>query len=279
MKKVLITGARGFIGRYVISLMEKNYEVCPMAGNIFDTDFDSYMRALKPQYLIHLAWITGPGYLDSFDNARFVQKGIEMYDTFYKYGGRRAVYIGTEQEYRRCRQPLKETDPVEPASFYAECKASLGKILLEDSRLSGKGFIWARLFFIYGAGEKPKRLMPSIIQGLLEGREVTCSCESYIRDYIHAEDAASAISACLLSGYSGCVNIGGGRSTSIGEIAETAKKIIGGNGHIKFRTHDECRQFPQIQADISLLKSLGWKQKYTLEEGLKTEILFLGRTI
>lgn len=272
MEKVLITGAKGFIGRYVVSLLEKNYEVYPMTGNIFDTDFDSYMRALRPEYLTHLAWVTGSGYLDSFDNARFVQKGIEMYDAFFKYGGKRAVYVGTEQEYRRLRQPLKETDPIEPASFYAECKASLGKILTEDSKLSENGFVWARLFFIYGAGEKPKRLMPSIIQGLLADQEVTCSCENYIRDYIHVEDAASAIVACLLSEYIGYVNIGGGRNTSIGEIAETAKKIIGGTGNIRFRSHDECRQFPQIQADISLLKSLGWKQKYSLKKGLETEI-------
>lgn len=272
MKKVLVTGAKGFIGQYVVSLLEKNYEVYPLKGNIFNTDFDHYIQALKPEYLIHLAWITGPGYQDSFDNARFVQKGIEMYDAFYKYGGRRAVYVGTEQEYRRHKRPLKENDSIEPVSFYAECKADLGKILVQNSIRYGNGFVWGRLFFIYGAGEKPKRLMPSIIQGLLQDQEVTCSCENYIRDYIYAEDAASAIAACLLSDYIGYVNIGGGRSTTIGEIAHTAKKIIGGDGRIRFKTHEECGQFPHIQADISVLKSLGWEQKFTLEEGIQAEI-------
>ena len=272
MEKQLITGANGFIGQYVVSLLGKKYEICPLTGNIFNMDIDRYIQALRPKYLIHLAWITGPGYRDSFDNARFVQKGIEMYEAFYKYGGRRAVYVGTEQEYRRYERPLKETDPIEPVSFYAECKADLGKILVQNSLRQGKGFVWGRLFFIYGAGEKPMRLMPSIIQGLLRDQEVTCSCERYIRDYIYAADAASAIAACLLSDYIGYVNIGGGRRTTIGEIADVAKKIIGGNGNIGFRSHEECGQFPHIQADISVLKSLGWKQKYTLEEGLRAEI-------
>lgn len=272
MEKVLITGARGFIGRYVVSLLENKYEVCPLEGNIFDVDFDSYMRKLQPRYLVNLAWITGAGYLDSFDNARFVQKGIEMYEAFYRYGGRRAVYVGTEQEYKRISRPLKEKDAIGPVSFYAECKADLGKILVQNSQISGKGFVWARLFFIYGSGEKPKRLMPAIINGLLQDQEVICSYEGYVRDYIHVEDVASALVTCLLSEYTGYVNIGGGRNTTIGEIAGIAKELIGGSGDVRFKSHEECGQFPQIQADITLLESLGWKQKYTLKEGLETEI-------
>lgn len=272
MEKVLITGAKGFIGKYVAALLEKKYDVCAFAGNIFDTDFDALMQVMRPEYLIHLAWITGPRYLESFENAIFVQKGIEMYEAFYKYGGKRAVYIGTEQEYKRCDHPLKEIDPIEPVSFYAECKAALGNILGKSSQISGKGFVWGRLFFIYGAGEKPKRLMPSIINGLLQNQTVTCSCGSYIRDYIYVEDVASAIVTCLFSEYTGYVNIGGGKKTTISEIADTAKKLIGGTGSINFKTHEECGQYPNIQADISLLESLGWEQQHTLEEGLKKEI-------
>lgn len=272
MEKVFITGANGFIGKYVVSLLQKNFEICFLKGDIFNTDFDKVMHDLQPQYLINLAWITGPGYLDSFANAKFVQKGIEMYEAFYKYGGKRAVYVGTEQEYRRFNRPLKENDFIEPVSFYAECKADLGKILVRSSQTSQKGFVWARLFFIYGPGEKSKRLMPSLINNLLQNLDVTCSCKNYIRDYIYVQDAASAIVTCLFSDYSGYVNVGGGRSTTIGEIAKTTKKIIGGTGNINFKTHDECQQFPHIQADISLLKSLGWKNEYTLEEGLRAEI-------
>ena len=279
MEKVLVTGARGFIGKYVSKLLKHEYEVLSLEGNLFELNIDEYMSIIRPDYLINLAWITGPGYLDSFDNARFVQKGIEMYDAFYKYGGKRAVYVGTEQEYRRIDAPLKETDVIEPVSFYAECKADLGKILVQSSRISGKGFVWGRLFFIYGTGEKQKRLMPSVINGLLENDEVICSYENYVRDYIHVEDVASAIVTCLFSDYTGYVNIGGGSDTTIGEIVKIAKHIIGGTGTVKFRTHEECGQPMHIQADISLLKSLGWKQLYTLETGLKKEIDDMKKTI
>ena len=272
MEKIMLTGASGFIGQYVTKLLEANYELSFVEGNIFDINFDEYMKTEKPDYLINLAWVTGQGYLDSYDNVRFVQKGIEMYEAFYKYGGKRAVYVGTEQEYERKNTPLKESDTIQPISLYAECKADLGKILVKNSQLTDKGFVWARLFFIYGAGEKPQRLMPSIIKGLLNQEEVVCSYEGYVRDYIHVEDVASAIVTCLFADYTGCVNIGGGKPTTIGKVAEMIKELVGGEGRVTFRTHEECQQPMCVQADISLLESLGWKQKYSLKDGLETEV-------
>lgn len=271
-EKVMLTGGKGFIGKYVTALLEDKYEIHQVEENVFDICFDEYMQRFKPDYLIHLAWITGPGYLDSFENVKFVQKGLEMYEAFYKYGGKRAVFVGTEQEYERKNEPLKETDSIAPISLYAECKADLGKILVKNSLLEGKGFVWARLFFIYGTGEKNKRLMPAIINALLRDEDVTCSHEGYVRDYIHVEDVAAAILCCLFSDYTGYVNVGGGRETTIGEIAQVIKEYIGGSGKVHFRTYEECNQPMFIQADNSLLKSLGWSAKYDLKYGLHKEI-------
>lgn len=271
-EKIMITGGRGFIGKYVTALLEENYEIHQVVENVFEINFDEYMQIHKPDYLINLAWVTGVGYLDSFENVKLVQKGLEMYEAFYKYGGRRAVFVGTEQEYERKSEPLKETDVINPVSLYAECKADLGKILVKNSLIENKGFVWARLFFIYGTGEKPKRLMPAIINSLLKDENVTCSYEGYVRDYINVEDVASAIVRCLFSDYTGYVNVGGGRATTIGEIAQIIKSHIGGNGKVNFRTHEECNQPMFIQADNSLLKSLGWTPKYDLEKGLHKEI-------
>ena len=271
-EKVLITGGKGFIGKYVTELLENKYHVCHLDGNVFNISFDEYMKKLKPHYLINLAWITGPGYLESHDNVKFVYKGIEMYDAFYKNGGKRAVFVGTEQEYQRKSEPLSETDIINPVSLYAECKADLGKILVKNSKLEGTGFVWARLFFIYGAGEKSKRLMPSVISSLLNNKDVICSYSEYVRDYINVYDVATAILCCLFSDYTGCVNVGGGRRTTIGEIAGIIKDYVGGNGTIHFKDHEECNQDMCIEADNSLLKSLGWVQKYSMKDGLIEEI-------
>lgn len=276
MKTVLVTGAGGFIGKYVTAeLKNRGYAVLAFEGDIFKTDFDKYMEHQHPEYLINLAWVTGEGYLDSPKNLLFMQKSIEMYQAFYQHGGKRAVFVGTEQEYARTGKIFTEASPVSPSSLYAECKADLGKILVNASRLYAHGFVWGRIFFVYGAGEKPKRLMPSIITGLAAGHEVTCSYDCLVRDYIYVKDVAGAICHCLFSEYTGMVNIAGGRDTTIGEIAAFIQSKIR-KGSVAFRSLEACKdQAPYLRGDVSLLESLGWKHRYTLEDGLAEEIAVL----
>jgi nucleoside-diphosphate-sugar epimerase len=271
---VLITGADGFIGRYVVKELAANYpyEIHEFRGDLFATNLDYYVGRLAPSYLVNLAWVTGDGYLDSRENLLFVQKSLELYDAFYGYGGKRAVFIGTEQEYKRSEAPLAETDAISPVSYYAECKADLGRMLLKSSEVSGNGFVWCRLFFVYGAGEKPKCLVSSLIRGLLANERVNCPYEGLVRDYIYVKDAAGAICHCLASDFSGAVNISCGRDTTIGEIAEIVRKNINSEGEVVFQKKEECGQFPYIRGDIGRLESIGWTHRHSLESGLIEEI-------
>lgn len=269
-EKILITGSTGFIGKYVLDLLKSDYEIIELTEDIFSVNWDMYMSTVKPTYLINLAWRTGKGYLDDYENVLFLRAGLDIYNSFYKYGGKRAVFIGTEQEYKRQDKSLKEDDEICPISLYAECKADLGKVLVKNSLIENKGFIWLRLFFIYGYGEKEQRLMPSIINAMLNNKDVTCSSDKYIRDYIYVKDVAQAIVTCLFSDYIGYVNVAGGEKTTIGEIAKQIKDITGSTSNIFFKEDDG--QPATIWGDISLLKSLGWQKKYSLYDGLKEEI-------
>lgn len=270
-EKILITGIKGFIGQYVKNLVPDEYELLSENRNMFQVDMQAYMKENKPDYLIHLAWVTGNGYVDSPDNLRMVAKSIEMYEAFYAYGGKRAVFVGTEQEYERSDEVLTETSPLKPMNLYAKCKGYLGDMLVSASQIYQNGFVWARLFFVYGYGEKSKRLMPSIITGMLNGDTVTCSCENYVRDYIHVQDVASAILTCLFSDYTGTVNICGGTQTTIGQIGNILQNQATSTGRVIYRSHEECKQPMKIYGSNELLRSLGWVSQYTLENGLKEE--------
>lgn len=274
---VMITGAKGFIGQYVVSLLKDKYEIHAVTENIFDIDFKQYMKRVNPKYLIHLAWVTGQGYSDSKENMYMLSKSIEMFDEFYTNGGKRAVFVGTEQEYLRKDTALKEEDELKPDSLYAQCKCNLGEILVKASKLYGYGFVWSRLFFIYGQGEKPKRLMPSIIKGMIKGEEVVCSYSEYVRDYIHVYDVATAITTCLFSDYTGAVNVCGGESPTIGEIGRIIAGFDGAEGTVRHKSDEECKQPMVIKGDNSLLKSLGWKARYTLREGILEEFNYYKR--
>lgn len=277
MDKILITGHKGFIAKYVIAQLKDQYELVFPEDNLFEMDMQAYMKDVRPQYLIHLAWVTGVGYLDSVDNLRMVAKSIEMYEAFFNNGGKRCVYVGTEQEYKRQDVPLSETDELAPASLYAQCKCNLGEMLVKYSRLKNYGFVWNRLFFIYGIGEKPKRLMPAMIKSMVKGDEVSCSCRDYVRDYIHVHDVASGIITSLFSDYIGAVNICGGNHTTIGEIGDLIASFEGAKGSIQHKTHEMCGQDYVIQGDNSLLRSLGWTPRYTLEEGVREEYTYYQR--
>lgn len=275
-KKILVTGARGFIGKYLQKELEGDYLWTPYEGDALQEDWMNYMQRVRPEGLVHLAWITGPGYSDSEKNLLFLQKGIEMYRAFYACGGERAVFVGTEQEYARTSEPLGEDSPLAPKSLYAICKESLGRALLEESRLRGNSFAWCRLFFVYGEGEKPQRLMPSLINGLLRGENVTCSWGRFVRDYLHVSDVARALRCCLEHEGVDAVNIAGGRQTTIEEIAAEVQRQIGGAGKIAFRSREECADQPErVWADVSRLESFGWRRQVSLEEGIAREIAAL----
>ncbi len=81
---VLVTGANGFIGRYVVGLLECDYTVVKVETDIFALDWDAYLRNIRPDYLIHLAWVTGEGYQDAPENVLWVQKSIELYRAFLR---------------------------------------------------------------------------------------------------------------------------------------------------------------------------------------------------
>ena len=273
MKKILVTGARGFIGRYLERELAEDYQWLPYTGDVLNENWDAYMAQTKPDLLIHLAWVTGTGYSDSENNLCFLQKSIELYRAFFKCGGHRAVFVGTEQEYARSDKCLKEDDPLAPQTLYAICKESLGRALLEDSRIQGNSFAWCRIFFVYGTGEKPARLMPSLINGLLRNETVTCSCKEFVRDYLHVSDVAYALRCCIEQDGIYAVNLAGGCKTTIGTVAEEVQRQIGGTVKVLYRGAEACKDQPSsIWADVSLLRSFGWSPRVSLAQGIASEI-------
>jgi len=109
-------------------------------------------------------------------------------------------------------------------------------------------------------------LVPTLIQKALSREEVTVWSTKPVRDFLYTADAADAIVRLLDTDYIGPINLGTGKSVSVGRIA----KIIGDLSGKKIKDLGKPVSGPMnFVCDISLIKKLtGWEPKYSIEEGL-----------
>lgn len=244
-KKVILTGATGLIGKEAIKpLLDCGFEVFALTidkentdcgiewinCNIFDElSVKNVFAEIKPDYLLHFAWIATGDYLMSDINYKFIDSSLNMLREFKNNGGKRAVFAGTCFEYKFKDEPLKETDELNPTTIYAKCKNELREKAQKYCLDNNISFGWGRIFYVYGHGENEKRLVPHVINSLKNNKEVVIENGSLIRDYMYSRDIAVSFVKFLDSDSEGIVNICTGEGVSLGEyaqiIAEELNKI------------------------------------------------------
>src|SRR6185295_11619834 len=90
---------------------------------------------------------------------------------------------------------------------------------------AGFSLIWARFFLLFGFYEEPRRLIPSIMRGLLAGEPVALSSGRQIRDFLDTRDIGAALASLLDSTVSGAVNVASGRGVTLREAGELLADI------------------------------------------------------
>lgn len=291
MKKVLVTGGTGFVGRHTIPyLLKKGYEVHVLSRNKIKADnihfhecdlFDEKLledtiRNIKPSRLLHLAWYVEHGkFYDAIENLFWVEASLRLIRLFAKHGGRRVAVTGTCAEYDLSHRPLSEsTTLIKPTSKYGFAKSNLMQLLTHFSENLQLSLAWCRIFFLYGPFEHPSRLIPYIINQLLEGKEVKIKNSTSLRDFLHIEDAAHAVVTILDSNFEGPINVGSGNVYSIASIANEISKCLINELFIR-NINDACsdQNSDSIQADVSFLKeAVGFNPFYTLPTGIRNTI-------
>ena len=282
--KVMITGATGFVGRYVVKELERQgiEYVSIQRGMLSDDraiqmdllgtlELESLFQKFKPTHLIHVAWYAEHGkYWDSELNLQWVLATKRLVEAFCSSGGRHVVITGTCAEYDWSHgYCVEDVTPLKPKSLYGICKDTTRRIIELVVEKHGVSMSWARVFFPYGPGETSQRLIPSLFKAFKkEILPFGVNASSY-RDLLHVEDAARALFACAQSNFVGAVNICSGAPVKISEVVDAVARINNCDPEMIFKLtpqNQEANNF--LVGENKKLQSLGWKQEIMLGQGL-----------
>ncbi|GAB4203718.1 MAG: NAD-dependent epimerase/dehydratase family protein [Sandaracinaceae bacterium] len=262
MRRVVITGGTGFIGRAVAQRLA-DAGVAHAAwgrGRCDVRDAESLRRALheaRPTHVLHLAaagidphTARDPGV--AVDNVRMAAALLEVLrgtDVTLLAAGSMAELGPTTGE------RVDERAPCAPTSAYAIGKLAATQLLLHGAE--GVRARVARLFGVYGPGEAPTRLFPSVVRALDRGEELALSDGEQVRDFVHVEDAAHALVTLLFAeDVAPLVNVGTGHGISVREAVLRVARAAGGDlGLLRFGARPRNpTDADRLVADTTLLE-------------------------
>ncbi len=294
MKSVLVTGATGFIGRHSLPrLRALGYEVHAVSNqpspqkfiedvtwhcaNLLEPgEITALMSRVRPTHLLHFAWYAVPGkFWTAPENLAWVKATVSLMQAFSDQGGQRAVMAGSCAEYDWNFDVCSEAStPCRPATLYGACKYSAQVLLDAWSKQVGMSSAWGRIFFLYGPGEYPSRLVPAVIASLIHGEPARCTHGNQVRDFMHVEDVAAAFVMLLDSDVSGAVNIASGISVSLRDVIYTIADYLNQRSLVQLGVIPAPTGEPQtLVADISRLRNeVGFSPRYSLKEGIAATI-------
>ncbi|TWT72945.1 dTDP-glucose 4,6-dehydratase [Allorhodopirellula solitaria] len=280
--RVLVTGASGFVGQWVVKgLIRRGHSVIAVGRrnvpvdadasgpiqwrscNLLDqADVESLVASEQAAGLIHCAWDTTPGaYWTSSENLKWVAGSLHLLEAFVRCGGRRVVIAGTSAEYDWSGDETlhEDTSAVVPGTLYGTAKNSLHHILQQWTPTNDLSLAWGRIFCPYGPGENAARLVPRLIQALSSGEPLPFDSGSLIRDFLCVKDVGDAFAEVFDSGFEGTVNVASGCELSIGELVRMISRCVG-NERVDFGTlPDPIDQPHRIVADTTRLnRVVGW---------------------
>jgi nucleoside-diphosphate-sugar epimerase len=267
--RILVTGATGFIGSAIVRrLAEKGHEAVAFKGNLLASPSPELV-SIGASHCIHAAWYTNHAdYLTNAINREWTAASLRFADAFSNAGGQRFVGLGTCLEYdvARAGGPCSEDrTPLRPETLYARSKLEL----FEGLRRRGGDFAWARVFYVYGPGDREGRLIPQMIDRFARGAATGPTYGGLRRDYIHVDDLAGQVVRIALSDVGGAINTGTGHAPSLTEIYAAGAAALGRSDLA--RGNDETGgEAILIQADLHRYRrEIGDPEARTVAAGLR----------
>jgi len=293
VRRVVVTGAAGCIARHALPLLvSRGWDVHAVSrrGNPAAVDGVTWHRAdlldraqatalvtlIGASHLLHLAWFIAPGqWAAAPENFAWVEASLGLLRAFQAAGGARVVTAGSCLEYDWNYGYCSEArTPCVPHTAYGACKHALQLLTSAFAATNGLSSAWGRIFFVYGPGEHPDRLVASVIRSLLSGEPARTSHGRQIRDYLYAGDVADAFVTLLESQVSGPINVASGVPVTLAAMVTRLGELTGRGDLLRIGAIPAApTDMPLVVADTTrLARDLGWQPRIDLERGLTQTI-------
>jgi UDP-glucose 4-epimerase len=291
-RRVLVTGARGFVGRHVITrLVAQGARVAAVLGrdagrlaphgvsaialDVANEDETQRLLGGRPfDAVLHLAADTEAS-RDAADPAAIFRTNVlgtlNVLRAVSESGTKTIVLASSAEVYGDGAAPARR-----PSSAYAASKTTAEDVALAYHRSLGWPVIVARIFQPYGPGQAGRFVVGSLLRALLEGRTVEMTAGEQARDFVYVGDVADALLRLAarpdLAGRA--FDVGTGVATRVRDLVDVACAIVPNGprpkqGALPYRKAEVMRQ----QADVAPLEAaLGWKPPTALELGLRLAV-------
>lgn len=295
MMNVLVFGSSGLVGSSIVrNFNSKNSKYNVIESTRKDTNLFSIsetkeiVNSTKPKIVIIAAAKVGGIYANNTQRYNFIIENLKIsmniFEALIDHPKTKIVNIGSSCIYPLgAKNPITEesvlTGKLEPTnSPYAMAKLTSLEIANSMKRQFGHKILNLMPTNLYGPNDRFEELNSHVIPGLIfkmhraksknsESVEIWGS-GSPIREFMHVDDLANAIDFLLnINVDYDLLNVGSGQVTTIKNLAEVIKNIVGFKGKLIFNTNYPDGN-PSKLLDSNKINQLGWKSKISLEEGL-----------
>ena len=308
-KKVLVTGAEGFIGSHLTErLVELGADVTALAQynsfnnwgwiDTFDKnvkesinvvtgdirEYDGMKRIIKGQEVVlHLAALIAIPY-SYLSPMAYVRTNVEgttnVLEACREYNVEKIVHTSTSETYGTALYvPIDEKHPMQGQSPYSASKIGADKMAESYYKSFNMPIATIRPFNTYGPRQSARAVIPTIISQILAGKtEIKLGSLTPTRDFNFVKDTAEAFIKVAESEKTigEVINAGSNHEITIGDTVKKIIKIIGKD--VKILCDDERlrpknSEVNRLWADNTKIKELtGWKPNYTIDAGLEATV-------
>ena len=300
MKKMVITGATGAIGRALIKVCnEAGYEVLAVVHRtsertaelktidncrVLYLDLLEYNSAIEEmakldialdgyELFFHLAWMASFG--EGRNNLELQLENVKASLAAVRFaktlGCAAFIGAGSQAEYGRVTCKLSPDTPTYPETGYGIAKLCAGQMTRLACEQVGIKHIWTRILSVYGPHDGEHSLISVAIDDMINNRNTSFTPCDQIWDYIYSEDAAQAMLMAAKKGKHGSVYvIGSGEAHPLKEYIQKIAEITNYKKEIGFgkRPYND-KQVMYLQADIDCLREFGFEPCVSFEEGIQ----------